>query len=141
MQARPHLLFLTGKLAEPALRRTLGEIAPRAGFDFTVHPLPITVVALATVPWIARHLAVPPGIDRVILPGLCAGEPAQLAEATGIPVERGPKDLRDLPAFFNTRGDPREGYGGHDIAIRAPAFRRRGGRRCHSRGSRLVLWV
>ena len=68
---RPHLLFVTGKLAEPALRRTLADLAPRAGFDYSVAVLPITVVALATTPWIARHLSVPDGIDRVILPGLC----------------------------------------------------------------------
>ena len=119
MQARSHLLFLTGKLAEPALRRMLGEIAPRAGFDFTVNVLPITVVALATVPWIVRHLAVPVGIDRIILPGLCAGDPATLAAATGHPVERGPKDLRDLPGYFDTTADHREGYGDYDIAILA----------------------
>src|SRR4051812_20719659 len=59
---RPHLLFVTGKLAEPALRRVLGELAPRAGFDFSVAVLPITVAALATAPWIARHLDVPPGV-------------------------------------------------------------------------------
>ncbi len=119
MQARPHLLFLTGKLAEPSLRRMLGEIASPAGFDFTVGVLPITVVALATVPWIVRHFTPPPGIDRIVLPGLCAGDSALLAEATGLPVDRGPKDLRDLPAFFNTKADPREGYGAYDIAILA----------------------
>jgi len=44
----PRILFLTGKLAEPALRRTLAEVAPRAGFEPMVIVLPITVVALAT---------------------------------------------------------------------------------------------
>src|SRR5579884_2389422 len=71
---RPHLLFVTGKLAEPSLRRTLEELAPRAGFDYSVAVLPITVIALATTPWIARHLTVPSGVDRVILPGLCLGD-------------------------------------------------------------------
>ena len=98
---RSHLLFVTGKLAEPSLRRTLAELAPRADFDFSVAVLPITVAALATTPWITRHLQVPAGIDRVILPGLCAGDLGALS-AGGAVVVRGPNDLRDLPEFFQT---------------------------------------
>jgi hypothetical protein len=63
------LLFVTGRLAEPALRRMLEEIAPRAGFSFRVAVLPISVAALATTKWIASHLTIPEGIDRIILPG------------------------------------------------------------------------
>jgi dihydropteroate synthase len=116
---KPHLLFVTGKLAEPALRRTLADLAPRAGFDFSVAVLPITVVALATTPWVARHLAVPPGIDRVILPGLCGGDLQPVADLAGAPVERGPKDLRDLPEFFGAGGGRPADYGAFDIAILA----------------------
>jgi dihydropteroate synthase-like protein len=117
--SRPHLLFVTGKLAESALRRTLADLAPRAGFDFAVAVMPISVVALAPTPWIARHLTVPPGIDRIILPGLCAGDPAALRTVTEVPAERGPTDLRDLPEFFRTTQGPPPGYGAHDIAILA----------------------
>jgi dihydropteroate synthase-like protein len=117
--ARPHLLFVTGKLAEPALRRVLGEVAPQAGFDCTVAVLPITVVALATTPWIARHLHVPAGVDRVLIPGLCAGDLAELSAVTPAPVERGPKDLLDLPEHFRTPSAPRAGYGDHDVSILA----------------------
>src|SRR5207244_2780643 len=120
MMARPHLLFVTGKLAEPALRRVLAELAPRAGFDFTVAVLPITVAALATTPWVARHLTVPAGIDRVILPGLCAGDLAAIAAPAGVPVERGPKDLRDLPdAFAGKQPAPPPTGITHDIEILA----------------------
>lgn len=116
---KPRLLFVTGKLAEPALRRTLAELAPAAGFDYSVAVLPITVVALATTPWIARHLTVPEGVDRVILPGLCRGELEALTGVTSAHVERGPADLRDLPDHFNTKATSKSGYGAYDIAILA----------------------
>jgi dihydropteroate synthase-like protein len=115
----PHFLFVTGKLAEPALRRALAELAPQAGFEPSVAVLPITVAALMTGPWVARHLSVPPGIDRVVLPGWCAGDLAPVAAVAHVPVERGPKDLRDLPALFGRRPGPPPGYGAHDIAILA----------------------
>jgi dihydropteroate synthase-like protein len=117
--AKPHYLFVTGKLAEPALRRTLQEIAARAGFDFSVAVLPITVAALATTAWIARHLAVPAPVTRVILPGLCSGDLDGLAAMTAAAVERGPKDLLDLPEFFLTGAGPRSDYGAYDITILA----------------------
>src|SRR4051794_31912856 len=98
--ARPHLLFVTGKLAEAALRRTLADLADRAGFDFSVAVLPITVAALTTTPWVARPLPVRAGAARVVLPGLCGGDRAGVGAAAGVPVERGPADLRDLPDFF-----------------------------------------
>jgi dihydropteroate synthase-like protein len=116
--ARSHLLFVTGKLAEPALRRLLADLAPHAAFEYTVAVLPITVAALATTDWIARHLRVPPNIDRIVLPGLCAGDLDAIA-ATGLPTERGPKDLRDLPEFLGQGAEPAPGYGTHDIEILA----------------------
>jgi dihydropteroate synthase-like protein len=112
-------VFVTGKLAEPALRRLLADLAPRAGFEPVVAVLPITVAALTTTTWVARHLSVPPGAERVILPGFCRGDAAEVAAACGVPAEHGPKDLRDLPEFFGHRGGPPPGYGAYDIEILA----------------------
>ena len=108
------VLFVTGKLAEPALRRVLTEMHP----DFTadVAVLRITVAALMTTPWIARFLEVPAGTDLVILPGLCEGDPAVIADKFGVRVEKGPKDLREIPRHFG--GQPvAADYGAWDIEI------------------------
>jgi dihydropteroate synthase-like protein len=117
--AHPHLLFVTGKLAEPALQRTLAALSPRAGFDYSVAVLPITVAALATTPWIARHLTIPSEVDRVVLPGLCAGDLAAIAAPGAVTVERGPADLLDLPELFGAGKEPPRGYGAFDITILA----------------------
>ena len=109
------ILFVTGKLAEPGLRRVLADLAPRAGFEAEVAVMPITVAALLTTPWIAKRLNVPHGTHRVILPGLCRGE----LDAWNHHVERGPDDFRDLPEYFGQTSDRKAGYGGHDIEILA----------------------
>jgi dihydropteroate synthase-like protein len=116
----PHIVFLTGKLAEPSLRRTLAELAPRVGFEYSVAVLPITVAALATTPWIARHFAPAAGVDRIILPGLCSGDLDVLQETwASMAIERGPNDLRDLPDYFGTQGKTAPDYGAYDIEILA----------------------
>ncbi len=110
---------MTGKLAEAALRRQLEALAPRIGFRYSVAVLPITAVSLATTPWIARHLEPMADIDRVLLPGMCAGDLNLVAERLRKPVERGPNDLRDLPEFFGQAREKPAGYGKHDIEILA----------------------
>jgi dihydropteroate synthase len=115
----PRLLFVTGRLAEFALRQVLGDLAPKAGFHAEVAVLPISVAALMTPRWVARHLVAPPGITRVILPGHCRGDLSEVEAKAGVPIELGPEDLRDLPRFLGQADDRLEGYGPFDIEILA----------------------
>lgn len=120
--------FITGRLAEHALRQVLADLAPRVGFQYTIEVLNITVAALMTVDWVAKRVHVPAGTDRVVLPGYCEGDLTLLRDAVerpaddttqkaaGLLVERGPRDLRRLPEFFGhaaRQGD----YGRYDIEI------------------------
>lgn len=118
-EPRPRFLFVTGKLAEPALRRVLAALEPRVTFEPEVAVLPITVAALMTADWIRRHLTVPPGVEQIVLPGLCRGDPEDLTRSCGVPTRLGPKDLRDLPEFFGKASGPPAGYGAFDIEILA----------------------
>jgi dihydropteroate synthase len=114
------VLFVTGRLAEPALRRVLSDTTFPFACDVAV--LKITVAALMTAPWIARFLRVPEGVDLVVIPGLCEGDPAVVAEACGVRVQKGPKDVREIPRFFGTylsRQDAAHSYGAWDIQILA----------------------
>ena len=116
LRAPRRVLFVTGKLAEPALRRTVTEMAP--AFAWEVAVMKITVAALMTTPWIARFLDVPlpPDTDLVLIPGLCEGDPAVIAQRVGVPVEKGPKDLRQIPEYFG-RAVAAPDYGKYDIEI------------------------
>ena len=76
------ILFVTGKLAEPALRRVLSDMSPSFTYDVSV--LGITVAALMTTTWIARHLdAVPDDTDLVLIPVLCEGDPGMVRVKVG----------------------------------------------------------
>jgi dihydropteroate synthase-like protein len=107
-------LFVTGKLAAPALRATLERA--KLPFAYDVAVMKITVAALMTADWIARRLEVPAGVTRIMIPGLCQGDPAALTERFGVPAEKGPADLKRLPAFFG-QADARSRYGARDIRV------------------------
>jgi dihydropteroate synthase-like protein len=113
------LHFVTGKLAEPSLRRVLEDLAPRAGFSYTVEVLNITVAALMTADWVAKRIKAPADATRVLLPGLVKGDLQPVREAAAKPVELGPKDLRDLPTHFGQSQGPPTNYGRYDIEILA----------------------
>jgi dihydropteroate synthase-like protein len=108
------VLFVTGRLAEPALRRVLAEMDPPFACDVSV--LGITVAALMTTDWIARFLKVPEGTDLVLIPGLCEGDLQVITDACGVRAERGPRDLREIPGHFG-RAAAMITYGSWDIEI------------------------
>ncbi len=110
------VLFVTGKLAEPALRRVLEEMQPP--FEARVAVMKITVAALMTTPWIARFLEVPSDTDLVLIPGLCEGDVEILQKRFGVPVEKGPKDLREIPRYFGQAVAAAD-YGAYRIEILA----------------------
>jgi dihydropteroate synthase-like protein len=115
------ILFVTGRLAEPALRQVVASVAPQAGFEAEVAVLPISVAALMTPQWVARHLgpAETEGVDSVLLPGHCRGDLGEVERAAGAPVQRGPEDLRDLPRFFGGADERLKGYGAYSVEILA----------------------
>ena len=51
-----------------------------------------------------------------MIPGMCQGDPAVLSEQFDVPAEKGPADLKRLPAFFG-QADARSRYGARDIRI------------------------
>jgi len=87
-------------------------------FATDVAVMRITVAALMTTEWIARLLEVPPGTDLIMIPGLCEGDVGALSAKTGVRVEKGPKDLREIPQHFGRASAARE-YGAWDIEILA----------------------
>ncbi len=109
------VLFVTGKLAAPALEAVLSNTS----WDFKpeIAVMKITVAALMTTPWIAKHLR-PPPCDLILIPGLCEGDPQVITDAVGIPAEKGPKDLKDIPEYFGRRATQQD-YGAYDIRILA----------------------
>lgn len=93
-----HVLFLTGKLAEKQLHKILEKMQP--DFTYTVHQLGLKVAALMTTDMVARRLKETFGADKLILPGRCRGDITALSASLGLPVERGPEELKDLPEYF-----------------------------------------
>jgi dihydropteroate synthase-like protein len=100
-----HLLFITGSLAAPALRRVLDGLGD-ADFDWEVRDLGVKVAALMTAETIGRRLDGTGPADRVVIPGRCRGDLDALAARFGVPFERGPEELRDLPRWLGRSGRP-----------------------------------
>jgi dihydropteroate synthase-like protein len=99
------LLFLTGHLAEPRLRRVLEGLGTTP-FRWEILDIGVKVAALMTEAIIARRMAKPVPADRVIVPGRCRADLDRLGAELGVPVLRGPDEIADLPAFLGRGGSP-----------------------------------
>jgi dihydropteroate synthase len=100
MGENERILFVTGRLAESPLRGVLATAAAGGDFSYDVAVLGVSVAALLHTKLVARRLEPPRGFDRLVLPGWCQGDLDSLGQELGLSVERGPKDLFDLPEFL-----------------------------------------
>jgi dihydropteroate synthase-like protein len=110
----PRYLFATGRLAAKSLNEAIVSISP--ALDYEVAVLPISVAALMDTRFIAKHLDSAMGSDRLMIPGSCRGDLDLIANKFGVEVVRGPRSLKDIPAFFGTARSL-EGYGAHHVKI------------------------
>ena len=104
-----HILFLTGRLAQPALERVLTAMATDQGehpFTWETREIGLQVAALMTADMVRRRMQPPVAAQRVIVPGRCRGDVESLSEHLGLPVQRGPEELKDLPRFFQRAAQP-----------------------------------
>ncbi|HWH83667.1 MAG TPA: DUF6513 domain-containing protein [Burkholderiaceae bacterium] len=100
-----HIVFLTGRLAQASLERVLDSLAP-APFTWEIREIGVQVAALMTAELIKRRVAAPVRADRIVVPGRCRGDLAVLSAHYGLPVVRGPEELKDLPRFFDRAAKP-----------------------------------
>ncbi|RLG74220.1 MAG: dihydropteroate synthase-like protein, partial [Thermoprotei archaeon] len=92
------ILVVTGKLAEPIIRKVLKKPLPH---EVDVIALPITVAALANTELIATYLK-KLGVDcrkydLIMIPGASMGSAKIIEETLGVKTVKGPLQASDLP--------------------------------------------
>lgn len=85
-------------------------------FAWEVVDIGVKVAALMTEEIIVRRLKMPKGADRVVLPGRFRGDVERLSQHFGIPFQRGPDEIADLPSYLGRAGLPPD-LSRHDIRI------------------------
>ena len=108
-------LFLTGHLALPRLEKVLGGLADLP-FEPVVLDIGVKVAALMTQAILLRRLPRPIGASKVIVPGRCRADLEALRAEFGVPFERGPDEVSDLPGWLG-RGGQKQDLSRHDIRI------------------------
>jgi dihydropteroate synthase len=98
VSAPEHIVFVTGRMARNRLEKVAAGLPDT--FRWSIADAGVKVAALMTEEIIRRRVALPDGASRVILPGRCRADPDRLAAHFGVPVERGPDEVVDLPAWL-----------------------------------------
>jgi dihydropteroate synthase-like protein len=93
------IVFVTGSLAEPRVKRIVEELDDK-DIDPVVANVGVKVAALMTSDIVERRLKLPAGADRVILPGRFRGDLERLSDHFGTRFERGPEEIADLPQYL-----------------------------------------
>ncbi|MHA1134186.1 MAG: DUF6513 domain-containing protein [Alphaproteobacteria bacterium] len=93
-----NILFITGHLAEPRLKAVLSSM--EADFKWTVLDIGVKVAALMTEEIVLRRLPEAGAADKIMLPGRCRADLDRLSAHYGVPVVRGPDEVKDIPVFF-----------------------------------------
>lgn len=110
-----HVALLTGHLAHDRVRAVM-ESFSTGTFTWTVVDVGVKVAALMTEDIIRRRVVLPAGTTRVVVPGRCRADLAALAAFFGVPVERGPDEVVDLPQHFG-KGGRNLDLSRHDLRI------------------------
>src|SRR5438105_2409908 len=109
------IVCLTGHLARSRLEKVLAGLNnPR--FEFSVVDMGVKVAALMTEAIILRRLPRQVLGDRVLVPGRCRADLGRLSAEIGVPFERGPDELHDIPAYFGKTGQTLD-LSRHDMRI------------------------
>ncbi|KQU19116.1 dihydropteroate synthase [Methylobacterium sp. Leaf94] len=98
-----HLVFITGRMAKARLEKVAATLPPER-YAWSIADAGVKVAALMTEEIIRRRVTIPEGATRIVLPGRCRANPEALAAHFGLPVERGPDEIVDLPAYLGLAG-------------------------------------
>ncbi|WP_046865721.1 DUF6513 domain-containing protein [Microvirga massiliensis] len=105
---RERIVFVTGRLAKARLEKVVATL-PSDRFESIIIDAGVKVAALMTEEIIRRRVEIPAGVDRIVLPGRCRADLDALGQHFGVPVERGPDEVVDLPAYL--------GVGAHRVDL------------------------
>lgn len=109
------LLFLTGHLAENRLKQTVESTGLSKG-SWRVANIGIKVAALMTEKIVRNRLKGPLDATRVIVPGRSRMDLESLGGHYGVPFERGPDEIADLPQYLGHGGKAPD-FSKHDLRI------------------------